>query len=123
MKLGSICARTCEHRSVNLEAWEPKLERYLAHASMDKKVLIWDLETESIKFEIDINSHVIHLAWNDSDINLMYLLQNNTCAKQRKAVMNRLLNWHSGDNLFNTAFESLIAKIICLTQLCRLKGL
>lgn len=63
--------------NISAIAWEPKLERYLAHASMDKKVLIWDLETESIKFEIDINSHVIHIAWNDSDINLMYLLQNN----------------------------------------------
>ena len=60
--------------NISAIAWEPKLERYLAHASMDKKLLIWDLETESIKYEIDLSSHVIHIAWNESDINLIYLL-------------------------------------------------
>jgi len=32
--------------------WEPKNDRYLAQATLDKKITIWDIETEQVKFEI-----------------------------------------------------------------------
>jgi hypothetical protein len=31
---------------------------------MDKKLLVWDLNTESVKFEVQLLSHITHIEWN-----------------------------------------------------------
>lgn len=40
------------HGEANISCiqWEPGEERYLAQASLDNKLVIWDVEAEAIKF-------------------------------------------------------------------------
>jgi len=49
----------CYDSNISAIAWDPKNEKNLAQASVDKKFLIWDLETEQIKFELQLTSHVV----------------------------------------------------------------
>jgi WD40 repeat protein len=64
--------------NISAIAWEPTYERYLAQASMDKKLIIWDLDSESIKFEVQFQSHVVHIDWSQLDLNQIFLLHSNS---------------------------------------------
>jgi WD40 repeat protein len=44
--------------------WQPVNEKYLAQATIDKKLVIWDLEPEVIKFSMQLFSHIIQIEWN-----------------------------------------------------------
>lgn len=51
--------------------------QYLAQATIDKKLIIWDIESENVKFNVTLNSAVQRIEWNKSSFNsLMLLLQN-----------------------------------------------
>lgn len=54
--------------------WEPNEERYLAQATLDKKLVIWEIETEQVKFELQLNSHVTHIEWSKTNTFILYLI-------------------------------------------------
>ena len=44
--------------------WEPVTENLLAQATIDKRLVIWDIEPETIKFEVQFVSHITQIEWN-----------------------------------------------------------
>ena len=38
--------------------WEPVTESLLAQATIDKRLVIWDIEPETVKFEVQFVSHI-----------------------------------------------------------------
>ena len=55
--------------NISAITWDPTNENNLAQASVDKKFLIWDLETEKVKFEVQLTSHIVHIEWNRHNAN------------------------------------------------------
>ena len=55
--------------NISAITWDPTNENNLAQASVDKKFLIWDLETEKVKFEVQLASHIVHIEWNRHNAN------------------------------------------------------
>ena len=43
---------TTAESNITALAWETTREKLLAKATMDKKVVVWDVEQEAIKFEV-----------------------------------------------------------------------
>jgi len=41
-----------DDKNISAIAWESKQEKLIAIATLDKKVTIWDVETEKIKFNV-----------------------------------------------------------------------
>ena len=39
-------------------------ENLLAQATIDKRLVIWDIEPETIKFEVQFVSHITQIEWN-----------------------------------------------------------
>jgi hypothetical protein len=68
---------TLANSNITALKWEPKQEKLLAQATLDKKITLWDIETEQVKFEVQLNSHVTHIEWNPNNSNLLYLIQAN----------------------------------------------
>eukprot|EP00347_Sterkiella_histriomuscorum_P001098 403373336 len=68
------------HADQNISAIEidPAPEaKYLTQATLDKKLIIWDIESENVKFNVTLGSAVQRIEWNRSAHNcLMLLLQN-----------------------------------------------
>lgn len=58
-------------------AWESFRERYLAQATLDKRLTVWDTETEQVKFEVQLNSHPIYIEWNIMNNESLFVVQSN----------------------------------------------
>ena len=64
-------------------AFEPSMDdsglgaSSIAQATIDKKLVIWDLEQEMIKLQIQLFSHVKQIEWSACDSNSMFILQSN----------------------------------------------
>lgn len=68
---------TSQTSNITALKWEPVTERYLAQATLDKKIVLWDIQTEQVKFEVQLNSHAIHIEWDfASPNNLLIVLSN-----------------------------------------------
>jgi len=65
------------HADSNISAieWEPCEERYLAQATQDKKLVIWDVDLENIKFNVTLTSVVTSIEWSRAG-KLILLLSN-----------------------------------------------
>lgn len=74
------------HGESNISAieWDPK-EALLAHATQDRKLIIWDLETESIKFNVTLPSVVNYIEWSGCGDGLILLLLANC-----KTILNEI---------------------------------
>ena len=57
--------------------WEPQEENYLAQATIDKKLVIWDIEPETVKFQIQLVSHITQIEWNPNRTEQLFCLQSN----------------------------------------------
>ncbi|CDW86163.1 wd repeat-containing protein 17 [Stylonychia lemnae] len=68
------------HADQNISAIEidpSSQQKYLAQATIDKKLIIWDIESENVKFNASFNSPIQRIEWNKSAHNsIMLLLQN-----------------------------------------------
>ena len=53
------------HADSNISAleWEPSEERYLAQATQDKKLVICEVDSENIKFNVTLTSVVTSIEW------------------------------------------------------------
>lgn len=61
-------------KNITSVCWCPSDPSVLLQASIDKVLLIWDIETEAIKYKTQLESHVIHAEWSLSDQNIIYLI-------------------------------------------------
>jgi WD40 repeat protein len=75
LQLQKILTKASSH--ITALCWEPNRERYLAQASLDKKVMVWDVESEQVKFEVQLNSHPVHIEWNKANDNVLMMIQSN----------------------------------------------
>ena len=57
--------------------WEPQNEEFLAQATIDKKLVIWDIEPETIKFQVQLVSHITQVEWNPNRTTQLFVLQSN----------------------------------------------
>jgi WD40 repeat protein len=57
--------------------WEPQAEAYLAQATIDKKLVIWDIEPETIKFQVQLISHITQIEWNPNKSQQLFCVQSN----------------------------------------------
>lgn len=55
-------------------AWQPIHEKYLALASYLKQFSIWNLETETIKFQVQLPHRVVYIEWSSINVNEIFLL-------------------------------------------------
>jgi len=56
--------------------WEPTAEKYLAQGTLDKKLVVWDVETEQVKFNATLPGHVVQIEWNKQNENSLLTLLN-----------------------------------------------
>ena len=65
---------TFADKNITAICWCPSDPSLLMQATNDKVMLIWDIETEAIKYKTQLDSHVIHAEWSLSDANQIYLI-------------------------------------------------
>lgn len=67
------------HADSNISAieWEPIRERYLAQATADKRLIIWEIESENIKFNVTLSSVIKNIEWNEYENGMILLLLEN----------------------------------------------
>ena len=65
---------TFADKNITAISWCPTDANAIAQATNDKVLLIWDIETESVKFKTQLDSHVIHCEWSHSDPNLLFVI-------------------------------------------------
>jgi WD40 repeat protein len=67
------------HADSNISAieFEPVRERYLAQATQDKRLIIWDISSESVKFNINLASPIIQIEWSHGAKGALMLLLSN----------------------------------------------
>jgi WD40 repeat protein len=68
---------TSQTSNITALKWEPVTERYLAQATLDKKIVLWDIQTEQVKFEVQLNSHANHIEWDFASRNSLLLVLGN----------------------------------------------
>ena len=57
--------------------WEPTNRKLLAQATYDRKVTIWDVEAEEVKFEVLLTHQVVHMEWNRANPNELWVIEQN----------------------------------------------
>ena len=55
--------------------WEPTNRKFLAQATYDRKVTIWDVEAEEVKFEVLLTHQVVHMEWNKANQNELWVIE------------------------------------------------
>ena len=74
---------TFSDQNITAIAWEPNSDKVqtdgnmIAQATIDKKFLIWDLEHEMVKFQMQLLSHVTQIEWSPLDPNCIFVIQSN----------------------------------------------
>jgi len=68
---------TYADKNITALSWCPTEPGVIAQATNDKVLLIWDIETETVKFKTLLDSHAIHCEWSKTDPNVLFLIQSN----------------------------------------------
>lgn len=68
---------TYADKNITAIAWCPTDPTVIAQATNDKILIIWDIDTESVKYKTQLESHVISTEWSPTDPDILYLIQSN----------------------------------------------
>ena len=65
---------TYADKNITSIAWCPTDPTMIAQCTFDKVLVVWDIDTEQIKFRTQLESHVIHLEWSPNNKNLLFMI-------------------------------------------------
>ena len=68
---------TYADKNITAIAWCPIDTSVIAQATNDKVFIIWDINTETVKYRTQLESHVFAAEWSPNDPNIIYLIQSN----------------------------------------------
>lgn len=66
-----------DDKNISAIAWESRQEKLIAVATLDKKVTIWDVESEKIKFNVQTANPALFLDFSRTDPNLLIMILDN----------------------------------------------
>ena len=68
---------TFADKNITAISWCPTDPSVIAQGTNDKVLILWDIETETVKFKTQLESHVVHAEWSPVDKNMLFLIQSN----------------------------------------------
>ena len=89
---------TFADRNITAISWSPLDSNIIAQATSDKILIIWDIDTETVKFKTQLESHVINAEWHRTDPNLLFFIQSNGEFKIMNLETKRLQSVQIGAN-------------------------
>ena len=84
-------------RNLTCMEWCPTDSSVIAQGTIDKMLVLWDVESESVKFQVSLPSAVTQMCWSRRDPNVLFFILNNG----KPTLCARVL-WHQPDSLCAT---------------------